>query len=96
LISHQKKQILLVDFSNCSAVEVGKIARAAPETVTAKPRGSVLLLADFTGASFDNKSLRAMNRECGLRQALYQEIGMGRSREPSARIREEPKSLLAA
>jgi hypothetical protein len=59
-ISHQKKQILLVDFSKCSAVEVEKIARAVPETVTAEPRGSVLLLADFTGASFNQEALRAM------------------------------------
>jgi hypothetical protein len=59
-ISHQKQQILLVDFSNCSAIEVEKIARAAPETVTAQPRGSVLLLADFTGALFNEEALRAM------------------------------------
>ena len=59
-ISHKKKQILLVDLSNCSAREVEKIARAAPETVTAQPRGSVLLLSDFTGASFDKEALRAM------------------------------------
>ena len=59
-IGHQKKQILLVDFSNCSAVEVEEIARAAPDTVTAQPRGSVLLLADFTGALFNEEALRAM------------------------------------
>jgi hypothetical protein len=60
LINHQKKQILLVDLSNCSAVEVEKIARAAPEYITTQPRGSVLLLADFTGASFNQEALRAM------------------------------------
>jgi hypothetical protein len=59
-ISRQKKQILLVDFSNCSAFEVEKIARAAPETVTAQPRGSVLLLVDFSGASFNDEALRTM------------------------------------
>jgi hypothetical protein len=59
-ISHQKRLILLVDFSKCSAFEVEKIARAAPDTVTAQPRGSVLLLADFTGASFNEEALRAM------------------------------------
>ena len=59
-ISRQKKQILLVDFSNCSAFDVEKIARAVPETVTAQPRGSVLLLADFSGASFDHEALQAM------------------------------------
>jgi hypothetical protein len=59
-ISHQKKQILLLDFSNCSAFEVEQIARAAPETVTAQARGSVLLLADFSGASFNDEALRTM------------------------------------
>ena len=59
-ISHQMKQILLVDFSNCAAVEVEKTARAVPDTVTAQPRGSVLLLADFTGALFNEEALRAM------------------------------------
>lgn len=59
-ISHQKKQILLVDFSKCSAVEVEKIARAIPETVTVQPPASVPLLADFTRASFNDESLRAL------------------------------------
>ena len=49
-----------MDFSNCSAFEVEKIARAVPDTVTVQPRGSVLLLADFTGALFDHEALRAM------------------------------------
>jgi hypothetical protein len=59
-IRHQKKQILLADFSKCSAAEVEKIARAIPEYVTVQPRASVLLLADFTGASFNEDALRAM------------------------------------
>jgi hypothetical protein len=59
-ISHQGKQILLVDFSRCSAVEVEKIARAVPEYVTVQPRASVRLLVDFTGASFNEEALRAM------------------------------------
>lgn len=59
-IAHHKKQILMVDLSNCSAVEVEKIARAVPEYVTAQPRDSVLVLSDFTGASFDQEAIRAM------------------------------------
>ena len=59
-ISHAKKRVLLVDFSGCSPREVEKVARAAPENVTAQPRGSVLLLADFSGASFDHEALQAM------------------------------------
>jgi hypothetical protein len=37
--------------------------RAVPDYVTAQPLGSVLLLVDFTGASFDQEALRAM-KEC--------------------------------
>jgi hypothetical protein len=59
-IDHQGKKILLVDFSNCSANEVEKITRAVPDYVTVQPRGSVLVLTDFTGAAFDRDALRAM------------------------------------
>jgi hypothetical protein len=52
-IEHQGRQILLVDLSHCSASEVEKIARLVPSYVTSEPPGSVLLLADFTGAEFN-------------------------------------------
>ena len=59
-IDHLGKKILLVDFSNCPANEVERIARAVPDYVTVNPRGSVLVLTDFSGASFDRDALRAM------------------------------------
>jgi hypothetical protein len=59
-INHQGKQVLLVDFSNCSAREAEQIARSAPDIVTVQPLGSVLLLADFTKASFDREAIRVM------------------------------------
>jgi hypothetical protein len=59
-ITHQGKQILLVDLSNCAAVEVEKILRAVPDLVTIRPRGSVLILSDFGGASFDQEAIRTM------------------------------------
>ena len=52
-IEHQGKQILLVDMSHCTPAEVAKIVLLVPSYVTSEPRGSVLLLADFTGAEFD-------------------------------------------
>ena len=57
---HKGKEILLVDLSNCRSSEVEQIARKAPDYVTARPPGSVLLLADFTGASFDQNAVWAM------------------------------------
>jgi hypothetical protein len=59
-INHQQKQILLIDVSNCSAAEVAKIFHAVPEFVTVRPRDSVLILSDFTGAAFDPKAVRIM------------------------------------
>ena len=59
-INHKGKRIILVDFSNCSAAAVGEVARAVPEVVTTQPRGSVLILCDFSGALFDNEAIRAM------------------------------------
>jgi hypothetical protein len=59
-IHHAGKKILLVDFSNCPANEVEEIARTVPNYVTVQPRDSVLVLTDFTGASFDRDALLAM------------------------------------
>jgi hypothetical protein len=59
-ITHQGKQILLVDLSHCLAPEVEKILRELPDIVTARPRGSVLIFSDFTAASFDAEALRVM------------------------------------
>jgi hypothetical protein len=58
--NHKGKQILVVDFSRCTATEVAEVARAVPEVVTAKPRASVLILSDYTGASLDQEALRVL------------------------------------
>jgi len=59
-ISHKGKKIFLVDLSGCSAAEVKRISELAPKFVTAHPKGSLLLLADFTGAQFDRETLTTM------------------------------------
>jgi hypothetical protein len=59
-ITHQGKQILLVDLSHCSAAEVEKVVRELPEVVATHPRGSVLIFSDFTAASFDAEAIRVM------------------------------------
>jgi len=56
-ITHQGKSVLLVDLTNCTAAEVGVIARRVPEFVTAEPLGSALVLGDFTGAQFDREAI---------------------------------------
>ena len=59
-IPHDGKQILLIDFSNCSAGEVAEICREVPELLTTHPLGSVLILSDFTGASCDAEAIRVL------------------------------------
>jgi hypothetical protein len=59
-IDHHGNRILLVDLSNCSADEVEEIVRRVPDYITVQPLGSVLVLTDFTGASFDRDAIRAV------------------------------------
>jgi hypothetical protein len=37
-----------------------KVVRAVPDVVTAHPLGSVLILSEFTEASFDQEAIRVM------------------------------------
>lgn len=48
-INHQGKQILLIDFSNCSPEQVTKMVR---KIVTVQSPKSVFILSDFTGTRF--------------------------------------------
>ena len=59
-ITHKGKQILLVDASDCTAAELLKLSRIVPLHVMPEPRGSVLLLADFTGAQFDRETVTSL------------------------------------
>ena len=60
--SYKGKRILLVDMTNSKPREVEDIARKVPDYVTAESRGSVLILTDFTRASFDQDALRTMQQ----------------------------------
>jgi hypothetical protein len=51
-----------VDIASCSASQVERIMRAVPDLVITLPRRSVLILTDFTGASFDEEAIRAMEQ----------------------------------
>jgi hypothetical protein len=51
-ITHQGKQILLIDLTDCSPEQVTKIACDVQRIVTARSPKSVLTLSDFTGTRF--------------------------------------------
>ena len=50
----------MVDLSKCSAREAEETTRRVPDVVTAEPRGSLLILTDFNGSTFDSAALRAI------------------------------------
>jgi hypothetical protein len=59
-ISHKGHKILLVDCSDCSLEQLKELIPLVPGRVTTEPRGTVLLLADFTGSKFDKKLIDAI------------------------------------
>jgi len=61
-ITHLSKQILLLDLSNCSPDNLDEVYRAVPELLTSRPLGSVLILSDFTGATFDEEAIRVLQQ----------------------------------
>jgi hypothetical protein len=51
-LTHQGKQILLVDYSGCTRQTLLDILEERERIVLAQPKGSVLMLVDATGAQF--------------------------------------------
>jgi hypothetical protein len=61
-ITHQGKRVLFVDCSHCTPDELEKMSQLVPGYVSAEPKGSLLLLADFTGAKFDRNAIEQMKQ----------------------------------
>jgi hypothetical protein len=67
-VTHQGKDILFVDVTNCDAEEIIELPTAVQRIVTAQPRNSVLTLGDLTGAEFSRAAFTRMKHEgsCGI------------------------------
>ena len=61
-IKHQGHAVLLADVSHCSPAEMIELARMMPAYISDQPKGSVLLLADFTGAQFDKAAFESLKQ----------------------------------
>ena len=92
-INHLGKQIIFVDFSNCKANEVEKIARATPDHIMVQPRGSVLVLSDFTGATFDREALRTMKESAVFNKAFVKKSALMGTENFPTKFYEELKSF---
>jgi hypothetical protein len=70
------KRILLVDLSKCTAREVEETTHRVPDFVTAEPRGSALILTDFSGSSFDEAALRAIKETAVFDKAFVKKSAL--------------------
>jgi len=61
-MSHKGKQVLLVDCTNCTIPEMIALAPLVPAQIASEPRGSILLLADFTGSKFDKTAFESLKQ----------------------------------
>ncbi len=59
-ITHQGKQILLVDLTDCNKEEVIELLTQVQRIVTTQPRNSVLTLCDLTGTQFSRAAVTRM------------------------------------
>ena len=59
-ITHQSKQILLVDLTDCNAEEVIELLTQVQRIVTTQERNSVLTLCDLTGTQFSRAAITRM------------------------------------
>jgi hypothetical protein len=59
-IAHNGSKILLVDLSNCTPEQITKICQLVPTYLTTEPRSSALLLADFSGATFNKDAVASL------------------------------------
>ena len=56
-VTHRDRRVLVVDCTNCTEDEISALADQLPSFATHEPKGSVLLMADFTGAAFNKQSV---------------------------------------
>ena len=61
-ITHQDKQILLVDYTNCTRQTLLDILKERERIVLAQPPGSVLELLDVTGAQFSKDTVEEVKK----------------------------------
>ena len=59
-ITHSGHRVLFIDMTGCTPVEVAGLSTEIPEHVMKEPPGSVLILADLSGAEFSKEALARM------------------------------------
>jgi len=56
-VAHRDKSVLLIDFTDCGPQEIRVLCTAVRDVIARQAKGSVLALADFTGARFSKDAV---------------------------------------
>jgi hypothetical protein len=56
-VTHQGQRILLLDFRETTPDQVAELSARVPEVITREPKGSVLVVADFSGVTFSRDAV---------------------------------------
>ncbi len=65
-ISHQGKQVLLVDFTQAADYEIIETCTKTRAIVSGQPQKSVLILGDFTGGKFTREAVKALKEATAM------------------------------
>ncbi len=65
-LQHEDKQVLLLDFTNCTPEDVFDIMNETQRIVTAQPPASVLTMGVFSGGQFTREAVRRMKEVAAL------------------------------
>ncbi len=95
-IKHKGQTIFVVDFSHCAAKEILLLIEQVKLIVARHAPGSMLTLADFTGAEIDKKVATRMKEVLTLDRPLREAVGLAGGGEPAACVPGEYQELLAA
>ncbi|MHB8883249.1 MAG: hypothetical protein ACYC69_17290 [Thermodesulfovibrionales bacterium] len=69
-VGHRGRQILFLDFSNCSVPEILRTIKEAKAVISEQPEQSLLTLSDVTDAAF-NETVRIAMKEFTLHNKPY-------------------------
>jgi hypothetical protein len=81
-ITHEGKQVLVLDYTNCTPSEVTLLAEEAERIITGEPHNSVLVLSDFEGAHQPGRC-HPHHGSGDPRSAFREACGMGTYQEPA-------------
>jgi hypothetical protein len=54
-VTHRDQRILLLDFTETTPDQVADLSSRVPDVITREPKGSVLVVADFSGVTFNRE-----------------------------------------